>query len=495
MAGNRVAWARLEHDKWKDKLDFYWKEKTFNADHPGIIVEDSPISTSIESPSVDTVSAAITAANENKTRLDNEYGKVMGKDKAGLDALYDKWVKDHGSVTGNDALKYVERRAAFEAEVVRQGNIKKLVEAGSKPFDVIIDKALSKEVGLLDANKKEIFSAKDLYEVGNIVEKNTKSRSTGGPIQVGGTFTGSMDEVAILKAVGNNPKKLAIAKALINHYRNKSLTPVESAIYDRSLKIGQKMAPAVNKVLEDKYNYQAKTIASLDPHYQEQIGTISTENKVDNERLDQLVGNTIAKLESGQGLDMPAGIALPTQEGLAKLRAKDANGKLLATPTIKKNRDGSALIELHRGDVVEVIPVSAANMAKYFPEVAKSNPMNQDFYDVSSNQHRTTNKSAGVGNTSADYITASHSGYEAPLLRGTKWANRVRWDVIGDPDNEIAGKVSEKKYAIRLFVQGDDGKWRVNETQGGYRDPGTIQDYIQNQMGTQTIEMFLKTNK
>lgn len=497
MATNRLGWAGLNETKWKNRQDLIWKQKEFDKLYPGIVVEDVPISTEIESPSVETVTTAISNAKENKTKLNNEYGKVLGKDEKGLDELYDKWVKDHGSITGNDAIKYVQRRAAFESEIVRQNNIKKTAIEGSKKFDDEIDKLLAKEVGFNDNKGRQVFSAKDLYEVGNIVYKNTESTTIAGPIETGGGgFRGSINTAAILKAVGKDPKKLAIATALIKNYeKDSTLTPTEKNIAARTFAIGQKWGGQVGKIVEKKYKYQAETIANLDPYYQQQMGTISTENKVDNERLDQLVGNTIAKLESGQGLDMPAGVELPTKEGLAKIRAKDANGKLLATPTFKKNRDGSALIELHHGDVVQVIPISAANLAKYFPGVAQSNPMNEDFYSVASSPNRTTNGSPGVGNTSADYITAKRSGYEIPLLRGTKWQNRVRYDLIGDPDNEISGKVSEKKYAIRLFVQGDDGKWRVGETEGGYRDPATVQDYIQNQLGTQTIEMFLKKNK
>jgi hypothetical protein len=353
---------------------------------------------------------------------------------------------------------------------------------------------LEKVKGVNDINGKPLFTAKEIYDVDGLLSKyyTVKTVAAG----VGGvSFTNSFDEAGFRKSIGNNPSNIAIADVLVKKIKGGTLLPKEKIIADRMIEIHREVAKSLGPIQKEKFDYQTKTIARYDPHYQQQLGTINKANDYDMGMLEQLVGNTISKLEQGQGLDMPSGFDQPTRDGLSKMMAKGADGKLLVSPVIRKNRDGSALVELHQGSDVEIIPVTANNLAKYFKKIAVTNPYNEDFYSVAASPFNSTNKSqTGPGDKSADQVTAAHSGYDIPNLRGTPYEKRVRFDIIGDPDNDEVDEINSKKFAVRFFVQDAKGQWIPDVTTGGYRSASTIQDYIDNQVGTKTIDQFLKTH-
>jgi hypothetical protein len=514
LANINLGYQRLKQDDVHFKISQAFKEKEFKKNFPDMVVEESTIATTLEPPTLGSVENAISTIQNNKTKLDNDYSKILATDKSGLDDIFSKWKKNPGSITGNDALKYVFARDEFEKNAARQNNIKTLVTTKSKVFDDELNKELENIPGITNAKGKTTVSAKDLYEIGNLVQNDYKGKAIAAQTNISyasalasGLASGyggavpvvipqvDMNEQAILKKVGNDPTKQAIAKAFIKKYNGDSRTDYENSLIDNGERVIGSMTKKGNEIAQKKANFEAKTISELDPYYQQQLGTINKNNKYDMDMLEQLIGNTVSKLEQGQGLDMPSGMSVPTKETLSKMLAKDADGKLLVSPVIRKNRDGSALVELHQGKEVVVIPVTSGNLPKYFEKVAQTNPLNEDFYSVAASPTRTTNTGTGTGKTPADQVTAAHTGHEIPLLKGTKWENRVKYDIIGDPDNEIEGKVNEKKYAIRLFVEDGKGGWIVDETQGGYRNPATIQDYLDHQLGTKTIESFLKTHK
>jgi hypothetical protein len=514
LAQIQLGRDRLNQDDVHFKITQAFKEKEFKKNFPDMVVEESPISTKIEPPTLGNVEQNITDIQTNLSKLSSEYGPILGKDKAGLDEIFSKWKKNPASVTGNDALKYVGRRDELEKNAARQNNIKTLVTNQSKVYDEQLAKELKEIPGIKDAKGNTTVSAKDLYDIANLVVNDYKGKAmvaqknisyasamaSGLASGYGGAIPVVVPEVdmnqeEILKKVGSDPTKRAIAIAYIKKYNGESRSDYEKSLIENGDRVVSKMTKRGNEIATQKANFEAKTIANLDPYYQQQLGTINKDNKYDMDMLEQLIGNTISKIEQGQGLDMPSGYDAPTKDALSAMLAKGADGKLLVSPVIRKNRDGSALVELHQGSKIAIIPVSAGNLPKYFEKVAQTNPLNEDFYAVAASPNRTTNTGTGTGKEPSDQVTASHTGHELPLLRGTKWANRVKYDIIGDPDNSIEGRVEEKKYAVRLFVDDGKGNWIVDETQGGYRNPATIQDYLDRQLGTQTIETFLKKHK
>ena len=484
----------------KDKWEQEWKEKTWKAEHPGIVTEDMPISTNIVVPTTSTLSAKITGLDNKITQLGNDYGSTLGLNKAGLDMLYDKYKKDPTSVTGNNAVAYVTARDMAERDKVRAANVKDLVEQGSKQFDVKLDDALKTVKGVADASGKTLFTAKDLYDVDQIISKYYKLPTTspgvfGGIAGSGGIGGGGgvpvFNEEAFRKSIGNDPKKVAIGNALIKRIKGESLTPTERIIADRMTQVHREVDPKVESIEKEKLDYQAATISKYDPSFQQQVGTINKNNKSDMAILDNLIGNTISKLNTpGFGADLQPGEKLDAVT-LSKMRAKDAEGKMNVTPIIIKNNDGSALVELHQGDAVQTIHVSAGNFAKYYPEYAKSNPFTNDFAAVASTKNKTTNTGKGPGNTPADAVTAAHTGYEIPGLKGTPWASKVRYDIIGDTHNDGS---EDDRFGIRLFIH-DNGQWIPVDSKGGFRSGASVQQDIEQLIGPDTISGLLKKHK
>ena len=485
-----LGYKRLENEnKWKT-LEYDWKTKEWQDKHPGMVVEDKAISTNIVAPTISTLDADIEKIGTDKTLLDNDYSKVIGLDKGGLDDLYSKYRKNPTSVTGNNELKYVQRRDFFERQAILKNNIKKIVDEGTKQFDKKLDDALVNVKGVADVNGKTLFNAKEIYDVDNLLSKYYEVKTVAAGVG-GVSTTTSFNEDAFRKSLGNDPKKVAIANALVKKIKGQSLTPTERIVADKMTDIHRNINPKVQAIQKEKFDYESKTISKYDPFYQEQVGTINKKNEGDMAMLDNLIGNTITKLNSGEGIDLPPGTKLDATT-LAKMRSTAADSKEAVVPTIIKKSDGSALVVLQQGDNVQTIPVTASNFAKYYPTYSRSNPYNEDFHAIAASPNKTTNLSEGPGNKPQDAITAAHSGYDVPLLAGTPWANKVRYDIIGDPDNN--GDAINDRYAIRLFVN-NKGVWIPGETQGGYKNAASIQSFLENDLGTNTIDSFLKTHK
>jgi hypothetical protein len=481
-----VATATLAENRRSNRVKEEQWEKEYMAKYPSPIVQDRVISTNIDAPTVEGVSGDIATLVESKTTLDNEYGKFFKLNKPSLDYLFSKYQKDPASITGNNALKYVTARDIIERDIVRKNNIKKLAESASLPFDQEIDKTLEGIKGITGGDGKELFSAKDLYTVKSFVNNNFKNTSTsvyGGLV----VSDSKLDEEKILKAVGNNPKQLAIARALVKNIRRQPLTPTEKVIYDQALALDLKVGPKISEINNAKFKKQAEVIANNDPNYQEQVASLGQNDKVDIEQSDKLIDNALQFITDQGSLDQPVGTQF-TAAGIAKLR----NSKEYVPRTIIKKSDGSGLLVIGTGDDAQVLPIKPDTFRQAYPKYAKTNPYNDDFKAIQANPYRTTNISDGPGDRPQDAVTAAHTGYEMPLLANTKWANRVRYDIIGDKQND--GDASSDRYGLRLFIS-NNGKWISVDSKGGFKNAATIQADIEQYIGPNTIESLLKKNK
>jgi hypothetical protein len=482
---NSIAWATLKENRRSNIVKEEQWEKDHNSKYPPALVQDRVISTNIDTPTVEGVGADIAKINENQTMLNNEYGKILKLNKPSLDYLFSKYKKDPSSITGNNALKYVTARDINERDVIRKDNIKKLAEVASLPFDEQIDKTLAGVKGIVGGDGKELFSAKDLYTVKNFVNKNFKNTSAGyAGLNV---FDSSLDEAKIFKAVGNNPKQLAIARALVKNIRRQPLTPTEKVIYDQSLALDLSVGPKISQINDAKFKKQAKVIAELDPNYQEQVAALNKDNAADMAASDRVIDNALQFITDQGSLDQPVGTKF-TAEGIAKLR----NSKDYVPRTIIKKSDGSGLLVIGTGDDAQVVPMKPDVFRQAYPRYSNSNPFNADFKAIQASPNKTTNIGSGLGDRPQDAITAAHTGYEIPLLANTQWANKVRYDIIGDAQND--GNASSDRYALRLFIN-KGGSWIVVDSKGGYKNAATIQADIEQYIGPNTIETLLKKNK
>jgi len=112
-------------------------------------------------------------------------------------------------------------------------------------------------------NGAELFSGKDLLDVSKIVSKAKKTERVSGVL--GGSMFSvgaeggevSLDVNQVLKGVAGNPKKLAIATAMIKKHQGVPLTDVEKVILNRAVEV-----EALTRQKEDIYKREKERIYS-----------------------------------------------------------------------------------------------------------------------------------------------------------------------------------------------------------------------------------------
>ena len=488
----------LAETKAKNKWEREQATKKWDDEHPMPTVYDRAISTNISAPTIGNLETDIKGISDNITELGNNYGPMLGLGKFGLDLLYDKYTKDQSSIVGNNSLEYVRARAFNELQIVRKNNVKKLVERGSKKFDDKIDAQLASMTGITDVNGKTLFTAKEIYDVDQLISKNYKTSTDknflGGVASSGIGAPGLMpvfNEAELIRNIGNDPKKMAIATTFIKRMNGQALTPTERIIANKMTDLHKQMDSTSAAVQKEKFDYQTKTIADLDPTYQEQFASLDDKNTTDMRKVQSVINNAIQQYIDSGSIDLPPGAKF-SPDDMNKLNSGGEAGKGDIRRTIIKSSDGSGLLIVGQGENVQTIKMNASTFSKEFPNYAKSNPFNADFKAVQASQYKTTNTSDGPGDKSQDALTAAHSGFEMPLLASTPWANKVRYDIIGSSQN--SGSADDDKFGIRLFIE-NKGTWIPVVSQGGYKNAATIQSDIENLIGPNTIELLLKQYK
>lgn len=493
QATTALGWAKLEEDKWKDKATIDLEMKKWQDAHPGIKVETRAISTDVVAPTVNAINDDVSGLIKSKNDLDNRYKDKLKLNQKELDDLYSRWIKNPKVASGNDEIDYLTMRLNNEKAMVAKQNILDLVNKGGKVYDDQLNTALANVKGIVGNDGKQVASGRDLWDVQALYERNL---SKGYTTSTGLSTVNHLPELNVqkfLKEVGGDPTKQYIAKALVKQVSGQSLTANERIAVNQMTKVKQIADPIVGKIEKDRYDYEAKTIAKYDPQYQEQVGTIDPKNVSDMANLGMLIGNTIDNLNtSGLGVDLPHGAKLDAAT-LAKMMSDSGSAKEDVTATIVKNADGSAQAHINQGSSTQTIPVSAENLAKYYPEYAKGNPYNSDFCFIAANPNKTTNYGRNTrGNQPQDALTAAHTGYEIPGLQGTQYQNMVRYDIIGRDEND--GHSNTDRFALRIFVN-KNGTWIPSESKGGYVSGSSIQYNIENTIGPSTIEDILKNSK
>jgi hypothetical protein len=476
----------FERNKWEEEK----KIKALAQQGVSPVVRDKAISTDVNKSSIDEVNTDLTVIGETLNTLDTKYGKLLNMSKTALDEQYNKYLKDPMSTAKmtNNTADYVNLRFNQEKLRFEKNNIKQSAEKVNASYEAKIDATLGSMQGILGNDGKELITAKDLYKVRQIVTDNLKVSAVGGvaPLEV---YSSAFNEAAILKNIGNNPQKLAIAKAIIKNVKREQLTPTEQVIVDRAFDLTKKLIPSIEKIVRDGREAVSKEIMKYDLKYQEQVATLRNENVNDMNEVRNVIGDMITKLNTGEPVSLPSGKKISV-ESLEKIQKEIGKG---ATVAIAKASDGSAVLDVQFGSETQTIPLSATEFSQRFSNYAKTNPFTASLRALNSNPFKTTNIGGGAGDKSSDAVNAGFWGFQAKLLNGTDYANRVRFDIIGRDEN--SGDAENDRYALRIFVQRPNGRWAVEETVGGWQSIATVQNYINTGIGITTIEGILNRNK
>lgn len=487
----QLAETRAHHAYERIKWEEEKKIKALDQQGLPPVVRDKAISTDVNKPSLDGVNGDIAAVGETLIALDTRYGKLLNKSKSALDAQYDQYLKDPMSTAKmtNNEVDYVKLRFSQEKTRFEKNNIKQSAEKVNAPYEAKIDATLGSIQGILATGGKELFTAKDLYKVRQIVTDNLKVIGSGGVAGTADVQQSFFNEAAILNSVRGNPQKLAIAKAIIKNVNREQLTPTEQVIVDRAFDLTKKLGPKIETIAKEGRNAVSKEIMKYDLTYQEQVATLRNENVKDMNEVRNVIGDMITKINTGEPISLPSGkkVSVESLEKIQKEIGKEA------TVALTKASDGSAVLEVQLGKETQTIPLSAGEFSQRFSNYAKTNPFTASLRALNSNPFKTTNIGGGAGDKSSDAVNAAFTGYSALLLNGTDYANRVRFDIIGRDEN--SGDANNDRYALRIFVQRPNGSWAVEETVGGWQSIATVENYINTGIGITTIEGILNRNK
>ena len=481
--GLQVANAEFERLKWSTEQQQKAADKLLNSP----VVTPGRLSTDVDVPTLGKLSTDIQASAEAIATLDSKYAnqifpniKDVKLKKEAMDKLVSDYSKNPKVATNPAMTEYLERRRSFDIKLAQQNALYASAEKASSSFDVQITDALKGQGGVVDNRTgREIVSAKDLFELNNAVRNAmTFPIATGGGVQP----TGSFNAAGFLNTY-KGTKLESVANAFAKKAQGQPLSAGEQVIVNRGQEIGRATASTLTNVVKQKTAFEADYLSARMPERQTQVGTISMNNKQDNDRVEQLIGNKLLQATELGGVNVRDKENF-NPETIEKIR-KDSK----ATYTIEKKYDGSANLIMTGDGLRQIIPMNSSEFAAFFPKYAVSNPINEIKYAVLASPNHTTNLKGG--NDAANAVNAYMSGYNIPGLANTSIAPLVRLDVEGSPDND--GGAGDK-FVVRMYVN-NNGDWKTTTlNQNRYVSEDGVQGIINN-IGTHTVDDLLKQVK
>lgn len=504
----------LEYDKLRQSerhwsADYAQKER-FHADEQagkkGLtpIVTPDAIGTDVKLPTLADIDGKIEGANKSLATLDAERAPVIFSDAkyksytpAEKKKLLDQWTNDYKINPGmriddNNLRKYLEQRRALEIGKAQDINLRNYVTNETKAFDEQVRKELGQQVGALDRNGKQLYSAQQLfdlkYDFNNLESGLTgKGSAAAGGSATSGTgapFTSSLNVKNIDKfeAKYKGTALEPVARAFVKKIRGGQLTTTESQLVNRATQIHSNYIDRLGDIQKEKLKKESDILASRMPELQTASGTLSESNKDDMDRVDQLIGLAARRMATFGALDNEnKGDYSP--DLVTKWRTgKDAKELKY---DVQKKYDGSANLIIRNGSQKQVIPMSASDFAAYFPQYARTNPLNSIKTATLSSPGHTTNATGSKDASGA--VNAYFSGYNLPGLAETSIANLVRLDVEGASTNDGSDR---DEYQVRIYVN-DNGAWKTRIlNQKGFVNESGVQAII-NGIGTNTISEIL----
>jgi hypothetical protein len=472
-----------------------------------IPVTDKAIGTEIDTPTAGGLNEEILSISGERTKggvvtvpgqidlLTNKYLDKITDPSLGtsqkkatyLDYLSRSYAQDPSklikSLRNPNLAKYLEERRALEITLGQKQSLYNATKAASKVFDDRQDAILKQEAGVNYTNGRAMYTASELYNFGKDAETFYKTTAGGtSPTTGASTSKTTFDANALLNTYKGR-KEEALARAYVNRYQGKNLSPTEKVLIDRTQFIKLKFDPTIGKINQEKRNFESDFLAKRMPERQMQVGTVDyANNKADETTINAMIGNKLNEFQTLGQLDVQKWKDF-SPDKLKEIR-KDPN----ASYTIEKKYDGSGNLIVTSGDVKQVIPITSTEMSTFSPKVAQSNPWNDIKNQVMSSPSHTTNLIGGTDSSAA--TNARLSGYNAPSLAHTALAPLVRFDVEGSADNDGGPNDS---YILRMYAQ-NNGIWQTGYIGNEFSSLATVQERMK-MIGPGTVSDFLKTYK
>lgn len=457
------------------------------------ITEEGGLSTKVAPPTLGTLDGAIKQTESGISALNTKYGNILFKDlstneqKEALNKLVNQYTANPNSITDNNQRAYVEQMRALNNTLIRQSNLYTTTAALTKDIDDKIQTTLKGMGGVVDTNGREIYSGKELYDALNTFNRfrdasgagSTGRYSTGG-IGVASSYNKpyiKIDEEGYINSLPTNLKSLG--RTIIKRDKGEALTSAERGIVNRMQTIHNQLNPQISEYSAESFRRQSNHLAQHMPEVQSRYGSLNMRDKTTNTHVENLINNSIKFYNEYGHLDTknPSDFNANTITGWRSGKDKETLAYVA-----EKQYDGSGRLLIYNGTARQIIPLTATQLATYFPNVAKTSMMTDARYQIQSSPNRTTN-SLGVGNAAGAY----YSGYDVGGLRQSSYAPRVRVDVEGSSDN--IGDANDQ-YQVRMYVY-DGSSWRnVILNQRGFVNSAGAED-IMNGIGPTTVRDVL----
>jgi hypothetical protein len=467
---------RLRFDIEKDMRDRAERERDRAALEP--VVDYGGLGTSVKPPTLQDLdnNRKQTIANLNQLYIDN--GKLLfpnldpkNREQA-LGELVQKYINNPTSIKDNDERKFVEQARSLQLKLGQETGLYSQTMSMSSGYNSKINEIFRGAGGIVDRNGRQLVSAQDLYVLKNkLFEHVTITNVTGGdrptpPVR-------KLDKEGYLKNVPENLRPYAIA--LAKEEMGEPLTNVERTIAKKADEVKDTYFPKVQQIYKEKKAVESKFLAQRMPEVQTTFGTLNMKDNTTAFRVENLIGNATRTYDELKSLDVTTPSDFNPQT-IADWRSGNDAGKLIYVA--EKAFDGSGKLIIYNGTQKQIIPMTANDVAAYFPKVAKTNFMTPIKYEILSSSGKTTNS-----NMRGDPTGAKMSGYEIPSLSATSYAPITRIDIEGDSDNNGG---ANDMFQVRMYVY-DKGVWKnAVLNQQGYVSAAGVEE-IMNEIGPATV--------
>lgn len=501
-ANLQLGYDRIRNENENKRLDRQWDMTKFYAglaakqQESGIIVTPGRIPTDVDPPSLLKLDEEIKAKENQIKQLTGSYVNVITppditdpKKKAEyLDKLSQEYATDPSfikTIKDPNIKTYLERRRALEIVMGQKQNLYQSASKESSKLDADIAKVLSSEEGIRFSDGTG-YSSKELYDIMVSVFSLTKdipatsfNRST----PKFGTTT-ELDVDKFEKAY-KGTKYEPLARAIIKQHRGQSLTSTEQIMINRASEIHRDYGPKVRDIQQEKLRVESEYLARKMPERQTMIGTLDSKNEQHRRIIEGVIGNKKLEYETG-GVDSEFKRNF-NPETIDKMR-----GDPQTTYTIikKYNESGgpTADLVLSLGGTTQIVPMNSSEFNDFFPNEARTSPIENIKYMIIASPNNTTNMSGRKDESGA--VNAYLSGYNIPLLASTDLAGIVRFDIEGAAFNDGS---DNDMFAIRMYVN-DGGTWKTDLITGNeFVSEQKIQEFLNN-IGPATVSDFLRRN-
>jgi hypothetical protein len=447
------------------------------------VVEHGGLSSGVEVPTIATLDKTIGSTKAQLNELNYKYRNLLfpnlsgeGQDAA-LRKLIDEYAANPNNIKDPAQRKYVESARQLQNELARNNNLRLGVSEVSDWYNRKIDAELNNQPGYVE-NGKQILSARELYQLRAAVDNAQRVATYSGlPGAIPATPTVSLDAVQ-----ASLPDKLKpYVQIFIKRARNLPLTPTEQGIIRQSELVMANAGPNVRGWQILKSQKESEYLGKYMPEVQSTYGTLNISDKVTKAGIEYLIGNATETYNRMGALDVTNKESF-NPATINTLRQKYGDEKLVFVA--EKKFDGSGLLNVYGpSNEKQTIPMTPAQLQKYFPKVARQSFMTPVKITIMSSPGKTTN-SMNADNP----VTAYMSGYDIPALRETNWAGKVRLDIKGDPDNNGS---DNDAFNVVMYVYDKNNWTKATSLTNRYLNAAEVEEVISN-IGTQTVKDVLR---